>query len=62
MQLGSGTWCLLPGLTLLGQAAGFSWGAQRVALVRLGENDNDYSLGDRFNLTGCITRAWTPDW
>ena len=62
MQLGSGTWDLLPGLTYLGQAAPLSWGVQGVAVVRLGENDNDYTLGDRFNLTGWISRAWTPDW
>ena len=62
MQLGSGTWDLLPGLTLLGRAAELSWGAQGVAVVRLGENDNDYTLGDGFNLTGWVSRAWTPDW
>lgn len=62
MQLGSGTWDLLPGLTYLGRAAEISWGAQGVAVVRLGENDNDYTLGDRFNLTGWVSREWTPDW
>jgi hypothetical protein len=62
MQLGSGTWDLLPGLTYLGQAGELSWGAQGVAVLRLGENDNDYTLGDRFNLTGWFSRAWTPDW
>jgi hypothetical protein len=62
MQLGSGTWDLLPGLTYLGQGEGLSWGAQGVAVLRLGENDNDYTLGDRFKLTGWVSRAWTPDW
>jgi hypothetical protein len=62
MQLGSGTWDLLPGLTYLGSTAELSWGAQGLAVVRLGENDNDYTLGDRFNLTGWMSRAWTQDW
>jgi hypothetical protein len=62
MQTGSGTWDMLPGLTYLGQAEELSWGAQGVAVVRLGVNDNDYTLGDRFNLTGWVSRAWTPDW
>jgi Putative MetA-pathway of phenol degradation len=62
MQPGSGTWDLLPGVTWLGQTGELSWGMQGMAVVRLGENDNDYTLGDRFNLTGWITGAWTPAW
>jgi hypothetical protein len=40
-----GTLDLMPGVTLLGQTNGWSWGAQRLATVRLGENDRDYRLG-----------------
>ncbi len=47
MQLGSGTWGLKPSLTYLGQEGGFSWGAQATAAIYLGENDNDYRLGNR---------------
>lgn len=51
MQLGSGTTDLLPGITYLGQSDNFSWGAQAMGNVRLGRNDNDYSLGDVFTGT-----------
>lgn len=62
MQLGSGTWNLIPGLTYLGNNEALSWGAQGIAVFRLGENSNDYSLGNRFNLTGWVTRDWTAQW
>ncbi len=51
MQLGSGTFDLLPGATYLGQTDNFSWGLQGIGTVRLGRNDNDYSLGNRFDAT-----------
>jgi hypothetical protein len=47
MQLGSGTYDLLPGITYLGQAHEFSWGAQLRGVIRLGENSRDYTLGNR---------------
>lgn len=56
MQLGSGTFDLLPGITYLGQTEDWSWGAQGLAAIRVGENDNDYTLGDRFHLTGWLAR------
>ena len=46
MQLGSGTVDLRPGLTYLQHGHEFSWGAQANAIVRLGSNAEDYSLGD----------------
>lgn len=49
MQLGSGTVDLLPGITYLGQADNFSWGAQGIATLHIGTNDNGYSKGDRFD-------------
>jgi len=52
MQLGSGTFDFIPGVTWLGQNENMSFGAQTKATFRLGENDNDYSLGNRFMLTG----------
>ncbi len=61
MQLGSGTVDLLPGITYVGQTEGWSWGSQIMATIRLGENSNDYTLGDRIELTGWITREWI-DW
>ncbi len=54
MQLGSGTWDLLPGITYSGQDGAWSWGSQALATIRLGENSNDYTLGNRLNLTGWV--------
>ena len=52
MQLGSGTYDLLPGVTYTGEAGRWGWGAQYSAALRLGENDEDYSFGDRHSLQG----------
>lgn len=61
MQIGSGTFDLLPGITYLGQSDQGSWGAQALTTLRLGENSNDYRLGNQLQLTGWIARNWT-DW
>ena len=47
MQLGSGTWDFTPAITFLGQTDDYSWGAQFGGVLRIGENDQDYSLGNR---------------
>ncbi len=59
MQIGSGTWDLLPGLTYTGFAEDWSWGAQTLATLRLGENRHDYTLGNRLMLTTWIARPLT---
>ncbi len=56
MQLGSGTVDLLPGITYLGSKADWSWGGQAFVTVRLGENDNSYTLGDRADATAWVVR------
>jgi len=56
MQLGSGTYDLLPGITYSAQSEMFSWGAQASAVIRLGENDRDYTLGDRFQLQSWVQK------
>jgi hypothetical protein len=50
MQLGSGTWDFLPALTFLGQTDNYSWGAQVGGVLRMGDNDRDYSLGNRVDI------------
>jgi hypothetical protein len=50
MQLGSGTFDFKPGLTYLGHADPWSWGAQAAGTIRVGENDRDYRLGDAYRL------------
>jgi hypothetical protein len=53
MQLGSGTWDLVPSLTATGRAGRWSWGGQASGVVRLeDENDSGYRLGDAFEITG----------
>lgn len=51
MQMGSGTYDLLPGLSYSGIAPDWSWGAQANSVIRLGSNDRSYTLGDRAQLT-----------
>jgi hypothetical protein len=61
MQLGSGTLDLMPGLTYLAESETWSWGAQAIATIRLGKNDNGYRFGNEHRLT-----AWgvykVSDW
>jgi hypothetical protein len=61
MQLGSGTWDLLPGLTLNGRAGSWSYGAQTRATLRLGRNRHDYRLGNRLMLTSWLARRLLPE-
>ena len=52
MQLGSGTYDLLPSLTYVQQFENWSYGAQANAVIRLeSENDNGYRLGNVFGAT-----------
>jgi hypothetical protein len=61
MQIGSGTFDLLPGITYLSQSGKGSWGAQALTTLRLGKNDNGYRLGNKYQLSGWVARNWT-DW
>jgi hypothetical protein len=60
MQLGSGTWDLLPGVTYTGQAEAYSWGGQLLGTVRTGRNSKGYRLGDRVDASAWGARRWTP--
>jgi len=51
MQLGSGTYDLLPGITYNGIYNQWGWGAQYSATLRLGRNNADYSLGNKHQFT-----------
>ena len=52
MQLGSGTWDLLPSLTYTGHLNRWSWGGQLSGIVRLeDQNESGYALGDQFQAT-----------
>ena len=53
MQIGSGTYDLLPSLTYNKVFNRRSWGTQFSSVIRLGRNDNGYTLGNRGQL-----QAW----
>ncbi len=52
MQIGSGTYDLLPGITYTGDFDRFSWGGQAQGTVRVGTNSRSYRLGNAYELTG----------
>jgi hypothetical protein len=61
MQLGSGTYDLLPSLTYTGAEKSLSWGTQLSATIRTGENDESYTLGDRFATTAWLAKDVTSN-
>lgn len=54
MQIGTGTYDLLPGLTYTGHVGNVSWGAQYRADIRLGRNEAGYAWGDKHMATGWV--------
>jgi hypothetical protein len=59
MQLGSGTFDLMPGMTYVGHASLLSWGGQAMGTIRLDENKSEYRLGNRVDLTAWLALPWT---
>ena len=57
MQLGSGTWDLEPGITWRGQSEQWGWGAQVKGTIRLGDNDQGYSYGNRAMATAWLATS-----
>ena len=58
MQLGSGTFDVIPGVTYLAQRDAWSWGAQGNLRIHLGDNDEGWSHGTAADLTGWLARAF----
>ena len=58
MQIGSGTYDLIPGVTYRGHSGDhtWSWGAQALLTIRTGRNDESYTLGDRFEFNTWLAR------
>lgn len=56
MQIGSGTFSMLPGFTYLGQSSQWGWAADFHSTVRFGRNDNGYRLGNRYQSSVSIAR------
>ena len=61
MQLGSGTFDLHPGIAYLGQTESWGWAVEVKSTIRLGENGNDYTLGNQYQLLMRVDWKWT-DW
>lgn len=59
MQLGSGTFDLEPGITYRDQNDSFGWGAQVKGTVRLGDNSEGYSYGNRAQATAWVAASLT---
>ncbi|MCB9973470.1 MAG: transporter [Rhodospirillales bacterium] len=60
MQLGTGTYDLLPGITYTGITRNWNWGAQYQAKFRLEDkNSEGYGWGDKHTLNGWAGYQWT---
>lgn len=56
MQLGSGTYDVMPGITYRGSGQTMSWGLQALATLRTSDNDSGYRLGDQRIINGWLVR------
>ncbi len=59
MQIGSGSYELLPGVSYTALRNGYSYGGQVNASFKFDTNDNGYKLGDSYNATAWIARNLT---
>ena len=59
MQLGTGTYDFLPGVTYTGTYNQFNWGAQYSGVIHTGSH-NGYTWGDKHELTSWISYLWRP--
>lgn len=61
MQLGTGTYDFLPGITYSGREGSWEWGAQYAAQIPLeDENDQGYQWDDKHTLTAWGSYEWAP--
>ncbi len=59
MQLSSGTYDPILGLTYSGYGERWAWGAQWRSIFRIEDNDESYELGDEHRLAGWLSFLWT---
>ena len=60
MQLGTGSYGILPGITFLSKGNVLSWGAALTADVKANKNSNGYKCGDVYTTTAWISREFLP--
>jgi len=58
MQIGSGSYDFLPGLTYTGRDGQVAWGAQARGKIRLNENHADYRQGNEYAVTAWAAYDW----
>ena len=62
MQLGSGTYDLIPFIQYTTKSGMWTYGGQAEYTYRIGENDNDYTLGNKLKLSGwgkyAVNKMW----
>lgn len=56
MQIGSGSYEFLPGISYSGFTTNYSYGAQVNSTLRLNQNNVGYKLGDIYNVTSWVSR------
>ncbi len=59
MQLGAGSWGISPSLTYWAQEPDWSWGGQVSSKIYLGDNGEDYRLGNNWQATAWASRQIT---
>lgn len=59
LQIGSGSWDLLPAVYYRGQEGDLAWGVQVGGVLRLEDNDRGYERGTRYWATAWLSHAWT---
>ena len=60
MQLGTGSFGLLPALTYLGKLKSFPWGVAANADVKLNTNNNGYKYGNTYGVTAWMSHPILP--
>ena len=60
MQIGTGSWSLVPGITYGGNTGSWSWGGQAGGSIRLDDNSRGYRVGNRAGLTAWLARPLAP--
>ena len=58
MQIGTGTFDALPGITYTGNYKKLAWGGQYMAEIRMERNQAGYSHGDKHQLTAWSSYEW----
>lgn len=61
MQIGSGSFDAILGLTYSGNSARWGWGAQWRSVLRVENNSEGYRRGDEHKLTTWLSRLWSPN-